>query len=247
MRNIKMVVEYDGTDYAGFQKQPSERTIQGELEAALSRLLGTKVQVNGAGRTDAGCHAWGQVVNVDVLSDMICYKIRWSVNGILPDDVVVKTCEEVERSFDARGDAKARVYKYFLLNRLYPSTFFGRYSHFLARKLNLIAMREAAQALVGTHDFAAFCSTDGANGNVRTVSRVDVLHEDHITEDLISIHVEGNAFLHNMVRIAAGTLIEVGLGNMEPERVDLILQSRDRTQAGPTAPAKGLVLAEVKY
>lgn len=247
MRNIKLVVEYDGTNYVGFQKQPNGPSIQGELELALSKLFGTDIQVNGAGRTDAGVHAWGQVVNFDCLGDVICFKIRWSVNGMLPNDIVVQSCDEIGRGFDARRDAKSRVYKYFILNRLYPSAFFGRYSHFLARNLNLTAMREAAGYLVGEHDFSAFCATDGAGGNTRTLSRLDILHEDEITEDLISIHVEGQAFLHNMVRIIAGTLIEVGLGNMPPEKVDLILQSLDRTQAGPTAPANGLVFVEVKY
>lgn len=247
MRNVKCVVEYDGTRYAGFQKQPDQPTIQGELEKALSTLLGTKVEVTGAGRTDAGVHAWAQVVNFDALSDMICFKMRWSANGILPNDIVIKTCEDVDRGFDARRDAKARVYKYFILNRLYPSAFFAPYSHFLARKLNVTAMREAAQCLAGTHDFSAYCATDGSNGNVRTIKSIDIFHEDDIAEDMISIYVEGESFLHNMVRIIAGTLLEVGLGNMEPERVDLVLQSLDRTQAGPTAPASGLVLVEVKY
>jgi tRNA pseudouridine38-40 synthase len=247
MRNIKLVVEYDGTAYAGFQKQPNEPTIQDELEKALSTLLDANVKVTGAGRTDAGVHARAQVVSFDALSDMICFKMRWSVNGILPSDIVVKSCEEVDRGFDARRDAKARVYKYFILNRLYPSAFCSRYSHFLARKLNVTAMREAAAYLAGSHDFSAFCATEGAGGNVRTIRRIDIFREDEMTEDMISIYVEGDSFLHNMVRIIAGTLIEVGLGNMESEKVDLILQSLDRTQAGPTAPAKGLTLMEVKY
>jgi len=247
MRNIKAVVEYDGTNYVGFQKQPEGKSIQGELERAFSTLFASSAHVTGAGRTDAGVHAWGQVVNCDVASDMICYKMRWSLNGILPDDIVVKSCEDADRDFDARRDAKSRVYKYFILNRLYPSVFCGRFMHFLARKLNTTAMRAAAQYLAGGHDFSAFCASDATGGNARTLERVDILREEHITEDLISIHVEGTAFLHNMVRIIAGTLIDVGLGNMPPEKVDLILHSLDRTQAGPTAPAKGLVLVEVRY
>lgn len=247
MRNVKLTVEYNGTNYVGFQKQPNGKSIQDELEKALSTLLGHEVEVTGSGRTDAGVHAWGQVVNFQTSVDMICFKVRWSTNGILPDDIVVKGCDEVRRDFDARRDATGRVYKYFILNRLYPSAFFSHFTYFLARKLNLIAMRDAAKYLVGEHDFSAFCTTDGNGGNVRRIERVEIFHEEDIVEDLVSIHVEGQAFLHNMVRIISGTLIEVGLGNMTPERVGEILESKDRKEAGPTAPAKGLVLVEVKY
>ncbi|RJQ53704.1 MAG: tRNA pseudouridine(38-40) synthase TruA [Actinobacteria bacterium] len=247
MRNIRLILEYNGERYAGFQRQPDRPTIQSELEKALSTLLGEKIEIVAAGRTDAGVHAWGQVVNFKTNSDIICFKIRWSTNGMLPDDIVATSCEEVSLDFDARRDAKRRVYKYFILNRLYPSAFFSHFTYFLARKLNLTAMRQAASYLIGEHDFSSFCTTDAAGGNVRKIERVDILREDDLVKELVSIHVEGQAFLHNMVRIVAGTLIEVGLGNMPPERVAEILESRDRTKAGPTAPARGLVLVEVEY
>ncbi len=247
MRNIRLTIEYNGERYAGFQKQPEAPTIQRELETALSTLLGEPIEVTAAGRTDAGVHAWGQVVNFQTNSDIICFKIRWSTNGILPDDIVVTSCEEVAPAFDSRRDATSRLYKYFILNRLYPSAFFSHFTYFLARKLNVLAMREAAAYLVGEHDFSSFCSTDASGGNVRRLESLDILREDDLIEELVSIRVQGQAFLHNQVRIIAGTLVEVGLGNMQPERVAEILESRDRTKAGPTAPAKGLVLVSVKY
>lgn len=248
MRGVKMVVEYDGTNYAGFQRQPSRPTIQDELEKALSTILREEIKVVGAGRTDAGVHALHQVVSFKTYASFEADRLQWSLNCLSPKDIAVKSIEIVDSSFCARRSATSREYEYFILNQSHPSPFLDRYSHFVARRLSLKAMREAAQFLVGTHDFSAFCvQSTRPERPVRTVFELACRRTDKPMKGLLVIRIRANAFLHNMVRTIAGTLLEVGLGNLTPGAVKEIIERKERTKAGPTAPAKALFLTNVSY
>ncbi|MCL6471703.1 MAG: tRNA pseudouridine(38-40) synthase TruA [Firmicutes bacterium] len=257
-RNIKLVLEYDGTNYSGWQKQEKQdvRTLQAEVEAALSTLLGEVIEVNAAGRTDAGVHAFGQVINFFTSSGMPIHRIPYSLNALLPEDIAAKDAEEVSPDFDARRDPKWREYHYYILNRFYRSVFANRFVHHEARPLDVEAMDEAVSYLKGRHDFTSFCATESAatiKNPVRTVLEVsckrssDIVWAGEPLEGLITIKVRAHAFLHNMVRIIAGTAIDVGLGAISPSDIPSIIEARDRTRAGKTAPAKGLVLVKIQY
>jgi len=260
LRNIKLTLEYDGTNFSGWQKQAGQdvRTIQGELEVGLSTLLGQPIETNTAGRTDAGVHAFGQVVNFFTTSDMPIRRIPYSLNAILPDDIVAKGAEEVPKEFDARRDPKWREYHYYILNRYYRSVFMDRFVHHEARALDVDAMNKALGFLKGRHDFTSFYTTSVKSENmvenrVRTVLEISCRRSEDIAwageplEGLITVRVRAHAFLHNMVRIIAGTAIDVGLGNISPDDIKSILEAKDRTRAGRTAPAKGLTLVRVEY
>jgi len=244
MRNIKLVIEYKGTNYAGFQKQPDQPTIQEALEKALSMMLQEKVEIIAAGRTDAGVHAKGQVANLLTASDMDLGRMRWSANSLLPGDVVIKEAIQVSDNFHARRDAVSREYRYSILNRDYPSAFWNDFSYFYPRRLNAEAMQEAVRSLVGKHDFSSFCVAESRPDNpVRHMQSISVERKN----DFVHFDFQANAFVHNMVRVIVGTLVQVGAGELEPEKMRSILEAKDRTQAGPTAPAKGLVLVKVNY
>lgn len=244
MRNIKLVLEYKGTNYAGFQKQPVQLTIQEVFEKTLGQILREKVEIIGAGRTDAGVHAKGQVANFFTGSDMECRRLRWSANSLLPDDIVIKEVAEVSESFHARRDAISREYKYLILNRDYPSPFWNDFSYFYSPKLNLEALQEAALGLKGKHDFSSFCVAESKPKNcIRDLQKISVKKKN----DLIHFDFKANAFLHNMVRIIVGTLIQVGIEELEPKQMFQILKAKDRTKAGPTTPAHGLTLMQVNY
>lgn len=247
VRNLMLTLAYDGTGYCGFQDQARDDrpTIQRALEAAWLRLVGETVNVIGAGRTDAGVHAAGQVANFRTQSTAIPWeRVPYAFNSVLPEDIRVMDCREVPLEFHARFDAVAKQYVYRIDNRPFPCPLERHYAHFVERPLDVKAMREAARRLVGRHDFRAFAgSANGSRTTVRTLSRVDVEEE----RGVIRLVVEGDAFLHHMVRIIAGTLVQVGLGRRPPHWVDEVLASKDRARAGPTLPGKGLVLVWVKY
>lgn len=244
LRNIKVILQYKGTNYAGFQKQPDESTIQGVLEKTLAQVLQEDITLVGAGRTDAGVHARGQVANFLTLSDIDCGRLRWSVNSLLPRDIVIKEAVEVSEGFHARRDAAFREYRYLILNRDYPSPFWNDFSYFYSQPLDVEAMRKGAGALVGVHDFSSFCVGQSKPENcMREVQTISVGREG----DFIHFDITANAFLHNMVRVMVGTLVQVGTGELPPAKVQKILEAEDRTQAGPTAPAHGLFLIRVNY
>jgi len=244
MRHVRLDVQYDGTNYAGFQVQPDQPTVQGTLEEALRRLLGEAVRIVGASRTDAGVHALGQVVSFTTENVIPAERIVPALNALLPPDVAVTAAAEVPAEFHPRYGAQRKEYRYRVLNRVLPSPFIGRYAWHVPLALDVDAMAEAAEVLVGEHDFAAFCAAGGsAQTTVRTLYEVSVSRDDEVIE----IGVAGNGFLYMMVRNIVGTLVEVGLGRMPAERVAAILASRDRSQAGPTAPAQGLTLVGVGY
>lgn len=244
MRHLRLVVQYDGTDYAGFQVQPDRLTVQGTLEQALGKLLGETIRIAGASRTDAGVHACGQVVSFTTENVIPLERIVPALNALLPQDIAALCADEVPADFHPRFGARRKQYLYRLLNRDLPSPFIGRYAWHVPQALDVEAMGQAAAALVGEHDFAAFCAAGGsAKTTVREIDDLTVRREGEIIE----VSVSGNAFLYMMVRIIVGTLVEVGLGKMPPARVREILDSRDRTQAGATAPPHGLTLMRIEY
>jgi len=243
-RNIKLVIEYDGTNYRGWQVQPDCPTVQGELELALKQITGETLRVTGSGRTDTGVHALGQVANFHTSSDMPVEKMRRALNAILSDDIVVLDLSEVSESFNARHSARSKRYRYSILNRIAPSALQRCQTVHVAQPLDVAAMREAAGYLVGTFDFSSFaCNSGKEDDPVRTVMEIAIEKRD----DYVIVEMEAISFLYKMVRSIVGTLIEVGRGKMLPIDVLTILQARDRKIAGQTAPARGLVLVEVKY
>ncbi len=247
MRNIKMVIAYDGTNYHGFQEQRGTGllTVQEVLEKCLLRLAGRQVKVVGAARTDAGVHAQGQVVNFDAAGwNIPAARIPLALNGLLPDDIVALHAQEVPPDFHARFSALAKTYRYTIYNARMPSPFWRLYSHFEPRPLNLETMAAAARHLQGRHDFASFRAAGaGAKTTVRTLFEAAVGRSG----ELVYLTFRGDGFLYNMVRIMAGTLVEVGLGKRTPEEVKEVLEARERSKAGPTLPARGLCLLGVEY
>jgi len=246
MRNIKLLLEYDGTNYVGWQVQLNGPTIQGELLGAIKSLTGEAVRLTGASRTDSGVHSVGQVANFSTASLLPAPVIRRGLNAYLPCDIVVAGAEEAPIEFDSRGGVSVKTYIYSLVARPYPSPLLRRFSWFIPCPLDVSAMREGARFFPGgLKDFTSFRA---ANSDAKH-SRREVLSVD-ITEGeagLIEIEVKGRAFLRHMVRIMAGTLVAVGLGKITPARVGEIIEARDRGLAPRTAPAKGLLLKEIRY
>ncbi len=244
MRRFKLILEYEGTTYHGWQVQPGLPTIQGILQAALARIAGAPVQVTGAGRTDAGVHALGQVASFSADLWLDSSSLRRALNATLPHDIVVCQAEEAPADFDARRSARSKTYRYTLLRRDYPSAWLGRHTLYVPTLLNADAMAEAAKAVIGTHDFSAFrAGTCTARTPVRTVLDAAWRTED----DFWHFEITANAFLQHMVRILVGTLLEVGRGKRQPSEIAAILASRDRRCAGKTSPPHGLCLVKVQY
>ena len=247
MRNIKLTVAYDGTNYHGFQEQRGTglATVQEEMEACLKRLTGHRRQIIGAGRTDAGVHARGQVVNFDAAGWPIpARRIPLAVNGVLPGDIVVTEALEVPREFHARFSARAKTYRYSIWNARIPSPFHRLYSTFVPVPLDDGAMAAAASLLNGRHDFKCFqASGSTVRDTVREIYRAEVEREGSLLHFVFC----GSGFLYNMVRIMAGTLVQVGMGKAEPAYVHQVLESRARVMAGPTLPPQGLCLERVEY
>lgn len=245
MRNFKMILQYEGTRYQGWQRQEStENTIQGKLETLLGKMCGHAVEIQGSGRTDAGVHAKGQVANAHLRTDMTSEEILSYMNQYLPEDIAVISVEEVPERFHSRLNAKGKTYCYQVINSEIPQVFVRRYAYCYPQKLDLHAMQAAAQYLCGTHDFASFTSTKKSKkSTVRTIEEIRI-EEDG---ELIRFTFSGNGFLFHMVRILMGTLLEVGAGERKPEDIPGILESKNRSMAGALVPAKGLTLVEVRY
>ena len=237
-------MEYDGTDFCGFQFQPEMRTIAGELERALSRLFDRPVKVTAAGRTDAGVHAVGQVISFVSHDAFPIEKLGIALNSALPDDLTVRDAARVAGDFSARLSALERSYSYLVLNRREPAATMRRWSHFEHRTLDLEAMRDAAAHFIGTHDFVTFCGMlPDRGGTVRTLNALDVERSG----DIVRFDFRGRGFLHRMVRILTGTLLEIGAGRRESSSAPAMLAARDRREAGLTAPPQGLFLVGVRY
>jgi tRNA pseudouridine38-40 synthase len=243
-KNIKLIIEYDGTDYYGFQIQPEGNTVQGEIERSLSVIFQRPVKIYGAGRTDAGVHARGQVVNFKHSTERTAEQIQRALNGLLHKDIAVTSAEEVDENFHARYSAKRRKYKYKILNRPYRGVFLRDFAFFYPHYLNVELMAEACKIFTGTHDFTSFkASSREVKSNIRTI----FLFHCYRSEDLIIFEIEADGFLHMMVRILTGTIIQAGRGRFSLEKLRQILEAKDRRQAGPTLPPHGLSLMEVKY
>ena len=243
--NYKLTIQYDGSRYDGWQRQGNtDNTIQGKIEAVLSRLTGECVEIHGAGRTDAGVHAEGQVASVKLAGDRPAAEIMDYLNQYLPEDIAVVDVQQADDRFHARLSAVGKVYRYDIRLGATPNVFRRRFQYRVEQPLDVAAMKAAAQLLCGTHDYRAFCSNKRyKKSTVRTVSAIDIAVEG---ADM-SMTFRGDGFLYNMVRILTGTLLEVGLGERKAEDMAEILASLDRTRAGKTAPAQGLTLVKVEY
>lgn len=242
MRNIKLLLEYDGTDFCGWQWQPKGRSVQRTLQDALKQLLQEEVSVVAAGRTDAGVHALGQVVNFKTDSSLDLDSIRLGVNNYLPNEVVVIEAAEVAADFHARFDAVKREYRYVISKR--QRAIARQFSWYCRYDLNLERIRAASRAIIGEHAFTAFCKA--REDEAHYLCRVEAI-EWQETEDEVILEICANRFLHHMVRILVGTFVEVGRGKMQPDKVKQILDFEDRDQAGPAAPSQGLFLVKIYY
>jgi tRNA pseudouridine38-40 synthase len=276
VRNIKLTIEYDGSDYHGWQIQPQRRTIQGELTKAISELIGWKVRVCGTSRTDAGVSAVGQIALIQIDSPIPTENLAKAINDRLPSDIAVREAVETPMGFDIIGAVKSKLYRYTIYTGKTPPVLQIRHCWHVPAKLDIAAMAEAAKMLVGTMDFKSFATADDKRENkVRTIFRCDVvssrvmrdascerkidsrlrgndrtryaIRNTQNEENWIYIDVEGDSFLYNMVRNIVGTLVEVGIGRWKPEKMSEVLQAKDRRAAGPMAPAAGLCLMRIEY
>ena len=243
-RNIRLIICYDGTRYKGWQRlSGTGNTIQGKLEQTLSRLLGESIDISGSGRTDAGAHAIGQVVNFHCESTMPCEEILSGLRRYLPEDIGIESCEETSDRFHARLNCKSKTYRYRIWNSEKPCVFQRRFVYVMPEKLDVEQMRSATRYLLGEHDFSAFC----ANKNMKksTVRHIDSIQITREGEELV-LTFTGNGFLYNMVRIMVGTLLEVGRGERKVDSIPALFGAK-REEAGYLVPAQGLCLMEVSY
>lgn len=243
-KNYKLIIGYDGTRYYGWEHQPNKPTIQGKIEDVLKHLTKQPFDVIGAGRTDGGVHAKAMVANVFLDIKMEPKELQDYMNRYLPDDIVIVEAREASDRFHARYNAIGKTYRYTIFDGETKPLFDRKYVWQLEERLDLERMEKASEYLMGKHDFISFCKNpQKKKSTIRTVDQIQIQRDG----DYVSLSFHGNGFLRNMVRILTGTLVEVGLGNMEPEMVGEILKAKDRVEAGPTAPAQGLCLIEVDY
>lgn len=244
MRNVRLLIEYDGTDYAGWQWQKNDRTIQETLSKAIGQVIQEPIKLYGASRTDAGVHAQGQVANFKTTSDIPSEQLLHAINFYLPHDITIKNAADTTESFHAQYGAKSKVYQYTLFNDWIRTSLNRNFCLVCGFRLDIDKMIEATKAIIGTHDFTSFTTKARCEKHrIRTVKKLDIIKE----EPYIYFTVEADGFLYNMVRTMVGTLIEVGRGKFTAERVKDILDAKNRGLSGPTAPAKGLCLIEVNY
>jgi tRNA pseudouridine38-40 synthase len=246
-RNIKLEIEYDGTNYCGWQIQKRHqvaKSIQETIEKTLRKILQEKIRLIASGRTDAGIHAKGQVANFKTNSQIPLKKLQAALNSLLPQDITIKNAREVNSNFHSRFNAKSKLYRYTILNNAYRSAFLRNTAYFYPYSLNLKLMRGESKVLLGEHNFKAFQASDKKErGAVRTIKNLKISKE----KGLIYIDIEADGFLYNMARNIVGTLIEIGRGRFKKGDLEKILQAKDRRLAGPTAPARGLCLLRVEY
>lgn len=244
MKRFKMIVAYDGTNYNGFARQPNGITIQETLEEAISKIVQHEVRTLGAGRTDQGVHAKGQCVTFDSETRVPEEKLARAINSQLPLDISVKSVEEVSMDFQPRFGAKRKTYRYQILNSQVRDPFLYKYSLQYPYKMDIERMQEAANQMVGEHDFACFCSAGSSvKDTVREIYSIEI--KKH--EDLITVDICGNGFLYNMVRIIIGTLLRVNEGKLSTGDIIKIINGKDRQKAGPTVPPQGLTMLDIIY
>ena len=245
MRNIKLTIEYDGKCYNGWQKQPDKLNIQGEIEKAIYNITKEKVELIGSGRTDAGVHALGQVANFKTNSNIPIEKIPLAINSQLKSSIIIKSAEEVDERFHSRYNAKHKTYRYIINNSKTGTALYRNLQYCFPIKLDVEKMKEASKFFEGEHDFKAFkASGTSSKSSVRTIYKAEVIE---MPNNRIHIELTGNGFLYNMVRIIAGTLVDVGVGKIEPEDIEKIIESKDRNLAGKTLQPNGLYLVNVEY
>lgn len=244
MRNIKIIIEYDGKSFNGWQKQPDKLNIQGEIEKAIEEITGEKVDLIGSGRTDAGVHSLGQTANFKTNSKIETEKFARAINSKLKKSIVIKSAEEVDERFHSRYSVKSKTYRYIINNSENGTAIYRGLEYHVPMKLDYEKMNEAIKYFKGEHDFKAFkASGTSSKSSVRTILDGEVRKEG----ERIIIEITGTGFLYNMVRIISGTLLDVGLGKIKPEEITNIIESQDRTKAGKTLPAHGLYLLKVEY
>ncbi|MBI5327183.1 MAG: tRNA pseudouridine(38-40) synthase TruA [Deltaproteobacteria bacterium] len=245
MRNIKLIIEYEGANYAGWQIQKNLPTIQGTIQEKLKIMTGEDIELTASSRTDAGVNALGQTANFNTESRIQPYSFQMGLNALLPDDIVIKNAEDVFLDFDSRKDAKSKTYRYLILNRPYPSAIYRNFSWHVFQKLDIDAMRTAASLLIGKKDFTSFRAAEcDALHSVREVLSFSIEKRD---DGFLEFEVKGTAFLRHMVRIMVGTLTAIGKGKIKVEEFQTIIDAKDRRLAGITAPPHGLFLKEVEY
>lgn len=244
MRNIKLTIEYDGKDFNGWQKQPNKLNIQGTIEQAIKNITGEDVELNASGRTDAGVHALGQVANFKTNSEIPIEKFAIAINSKLKKSIVIKKAEEVDERFHSRLNCKRKTYRYIINNSPEGTAIYRYLETHIPQKLDVKKMEQALKYFEGEHDFKAFkASGTSSKSSVRTIYKTQI----YIKEDRIIIELTGNGFLYNMVRIIAGTLVDVGLGKIEPQQIENIIKEKKRENAGKTLPPNGLYLVSVEY
>ena len=245
MRNIKLTIEYDGKEFNGWQKQPNKLNIQGNIEQAIKNVTGEEVDLTASGRTDAGVHAYGQVANFKTNSNIPIEKIPIALNTNLKKSIRIISAEEVDERFHSRLTCKRKTYRYVINNSEFASAIYRNLETHIPQKLNVEKMKEAVKYFEGEHDFKAFkASGTSSKSSVRTIYKAEVYE---MPNNRIYIEITGNGFLYNMVRIIAGTLVEVGLEKIKPQEIKEIIDSKDRKRAGKTLPPNGLYLLKVEY
>lgn len=244
MKNVKLTIAYDGTNYSGWQFQINARTVQEEIQKALKIIMKKDIKINGSGRTDAGVHALEQVANFKADFTIPVDRIPVAMNGLLPPDIAIKKAEDVDMNFHARYSSKGKRYIYKIYNAKVRNPLYRNYSYFVNREIDINKIKEASKYFLGEHDFKAFMTKGSSiKTTVRTIYSINVYKRD----DFIVIDYKGNGFLYNMVRIITGTLLDVNFGKINMEDLEDIIRLKDRNKAGHTAPAEGLYLAEVYY
>lgn len=244
MRNIKLTIEYDGKDFNGWQKQPNKLNIQGEIEAVIENITKEKIELIASGRTDAGVHAIGQVANFKTNSNIPIEKIPIAINSQVKNSIRIKSAEEVDERFHSRYNCKRKTYRYIIDNSKYGSSIFRNMTYHMPIKLNINEMQKAVKYFEGEHDFKAFKSSGtSSKSSIRTIYEAKVIEKN----EYIILELTGNGFLYNMVRIIAGTLVDVGLEKLKAKDIPVILEKKDRQKAGKTLPPQGLFLVKVEY
>lgn len=245
MRNIKLTIEYDGKDYNGWQKQKDKLNIQGTIEKAIEQITGEEIELMASGRTDRGVHAIGQVANFKTNSKIPIEKFSIAINTNLKKSIIIKSAEEVDERFHSRLNCKKKTYRYVINNSEYGTAIYRNLETHIPKKLNIEKMQEAIKYFEGEHDFKAFrASGTSSKSSIRTIFKAEVIE---MPDNKIWIQLTGNGFLYNMVRIIAGTIVDVGLEKILPEDIEKIIKSKDREEAGKTLPPQGLYLVSVNY
>ena len=244
MKNVMLIVEYEGTNFSGWQRQIGKRTVEEEIEKTISKVTKEKIKLIGSGRTDAKVHAIGQVANFKTESTIPASRFKYILNTRLPEDITIRESKEVDMDFHSRFSAKAKKYKYYIYNNKMPSAVYRNFSYHITKDIDINKMRDASKEFIGTHDFASFKGKRSVvKDTIRTIYNIEINRK----KDLIEVTIIGKSFLRYMVRIIIGTLLEVGYGNLSREDVGEIIASKNRTKAKKTAEPQGLFLIKVYY